>query len=158
MERFILEIDCWMYDGLEEYLLSLPGVLKVVISDSMNFFVDVKYNSSITSSKLLKLEICFYLGILRMPSIISFQKIFKEKTDEYDIVIDDLCCKFCLRGMIEELFEIEGIESVTSNFHENHDYQKNVIIEVHYNPKIIEESEIRKLEIKFNEQQMERRN
>ena len=59
MDRFMIEIDCWMYDGLEEYLLSLPGVLEVAISDSRNFIIDVKYNSNIMKMKVLKLEILF---------------------------------------------------------------------------------------------------
>lgn len=152
MKEFMLEIDCWMYDGLEEYLLSLPGVLEVSISDSINFFVYIKYDSIVTNYKILKLEICFWLGILKYPSIVSFNKYSKFKTTQYDIIIKDLCCEICFRGMIEELFEIEGIEKAVSNFDENKNFKENVIITIDYNPELIKEAEIKKLELQFNEQ------
>lgn len=149
MDRLLLEIDCFWYDGLEEYLLSLSGILEVSILNSMNVIVDVKYDSNMIALSVLKLEILFYLGILKIPSIISFDKYSKVPTDKYNIVMKDVCCEFCFRGMIEELFDINGIESITSDFNE-YNHRENVIIEVHYNPKIISELEIKKLELQFN--------
>ena len=36
MNRLTLELDCFMYDGLEEYLLELSGVIEITISNLNN--------------------------------------------------------------------------------------------------------------------------
>ncbi len=156
MDRFMIEIDCWMYDGLEEYLLSLPGILEVSISDSRNFIIDVKYNSDIMKMKVLKLEILFFLGILKLPTIISFHKYPKMKTSRYDMVISDLCCEFCFCGMMEDLLDMDGIEKVTSDFDEKNRHKEQMMMKVDYNPKLIKEAELKQLELKFNGQSIKK--
>lgn len=85
-----------------------------------------------------------------MPCLVSFDKHATYKTKSYDILIEDLCCEFCFRGFIDDLFMTNGIEKVESNFKEIYPDKENLIISICYNPELINEEEIKKLEIKFN--------
>ncbi len=149
MNRLTLELDCFMYDGLEEYLLELSGVIEITISNLNNLVIDVRYDSTLISFQILKLEILFYLGQLKVPSIVSFNKHSKVNTKQYNIVTKDLCCEFCFRGMIDDLINIDGIEKVTSDFDENAYYNKEVMVTINYNPRLVKEEELKELELKI---------
>lgn len=73
----------------------------------MNDEIYVEYYSSVISLKLLKMEILLYLDIGKVPSIIAFDKHDVSNLNKYTIVIKDLCCEYCLKGMIENLFLIQ---------------------------------------------------
>ena len=60
---------------------------------------------------------------------------------------DKICCEYCFKGAIDDLFNIEGIEEVNSNYLEK---KENIIIDIKYNPNIISEEEMRKKELKLN--------
>ena len=114
-----------------------------------NLVIDVRYDSTLISFQILKLEILFYLGQLKVPSIVSFNKHSKVNTKQYNIVTKDLCCEFCFRGMIDDLINIDGIEKVTSDFDENAYYNKEVMVTINYNPRLVKEEELKELELKI---------
>ena len=58
----------------------------------------------------------------------------KFKTSNYTIIRDDLCCEYCYKGAIEDLFEIEGIEIVKGNFDEDYLRREKIIINIKYDP------------------------
>ena len=75
MQKLTLKLDCSvLYDeNLNKYLTSLKGVNLVKI-DKNNFDIYIEYNSNIISLKILKYEILYCLNLLRIPSIIGFDK------------------------------------------------------------------------------------
>ena len=138
--------DAWISTPLEEYISSLKGVLQVSIkSDKEEIYI--KYNPQLISIKILKLEILAFMNI-KTPSIIAFNKHSKSNTTETIITIKDLCCEYCLKSMIEELFDIDGIESTYSDFDFHN--KKNVLINITYNNNLITKEQITNIETKFN--------
>lgn len=151
VNELALELESWSHKELKDYLLSLTGVFEVKINNAENLFINLKYDSKLTNAEILKMEVFLFLDLSNKPALISFHKYSNNKTEKYDLIIKDLCCEFCLRGMIDDLFMIEGIEKVESNFKDElcHSHE-NVLISVKYNPKLISKEELKKIELKFN--------
>ena len=149
MDKLTLKIEYsdFLNDDIVNYLTSLKGVKLVTIKNDENE-IYVEYDSSIISLKLLKMEILLYLDIAKVPSIVAFDKHLKNDIKEEYIIIKDLCCEYCLNGMIDDLLEIDGIISAYSDFDYNNKYDVNIFIT--YDEKIINKKKILELEEKFN--------
>ena len=80
--------------------------------------------------------------------IVAFNKNFKNGIRKDCILIKDLCCEYCLNGMIEELLEIDGIESAYTDFDYNNKFNVNIFIT--YNDEIIGKEKINELKEQFN--------
>ncbi len=147
MQKITLKLDCWLNDELKNYLMELNGISKVTI-DKDKDVIDIAYDSTLTNVFIIKNEIEIFLKIEKTPSFVMFDKHSKEITKNYEILIKDLCCEYCLKGFIEELLLKDGIEKVSSDF----DYinLNNVKININYNDKILSEKDILQLESKFN--------
>lgn len=144
MNRIIIEFDTFLDKGLLEYLKTIDGIencdinegkISIVYKDNMSLFVIVK-------------EICLYLDILRRPSILSFDKHLTNKLEEFKLVINDLCCEFCLMHDIEELLYVDGINSAYTDY--DFDDKNNVVIYITYDSSIISKEELDKLSEEFN--------
>ena len=96
------------------------------------------------------MEITLFLNIVKIPSLLSFDKYPKFETCNYTIIRDDLCCEYCYKGAIEDLFEIEGIETVKGNFNEDYLFKKKIIINIKYDPNLINTEEMKQIELKLN--------
>ncbi len=97
------------------------------------------------------MEITLFLNIAKIPSILSFDKYLKFKTVNYMITRDDICCEWCYKGAIEDLFEIEGIEIVNGNFNEDDfENREKIIISIKYNPNLISIDEMKQIELELN--------
>ena len=97
------------------------------------------------------MEILLFLDILNRPSILAFDKHPDIKTSVYKIIRDDICCDYCLKGAIEDLFGIEGIEKVESNFsEENYIKHEPIVININYNSDLIIYDDIKQIELKLN--------
>ena len=148
MQKLTLKLDCsvFYWKDLIIYLPSLKGVILVKI-DKNNSNIYVEYDSNVISLKVLKYEILYCLNLLKTPSIIGFDKhstcMISKK-----IVIKDLCCEYCLKGMIEELLEINGIESVWTDFNYINKYDVNIYVT--YNEDKISLEKINEIEEEFN--------
>ena len=142
-----IEYSDFLNKDLVNYLLSLQGVTNANLNIDNNV-ISVEYDSSIISLKVLKTEILLYLDIVKIPSIISFDKHSKNNIKKDVIVIKDLCCEYCLKGMIDDLFNIDGIESAYSDFDYVNKYNLNIFIT--YNEKLINKKKILELEDQFN--------
>lgn len=136
----------YLNDDLNNYLMILRGVTYSKV-DTNNNEMYVEYDSEIIPLKLLKMEILLYLDIMNIPSVISFDKHIKN-TKEDIIIIKDLCCEYCLKGMIEDLLEIEGIESAYTYFDYNDEIDVKIFIT--YDDKVIDKNKIKEIENKFN--------
>lgn len=155
MDELTIVIDAWGHKELKEYLMSLNGILDVRIKDDEQLEVYLKYDSNLITPKIIKMEILLFLNIAKIPSILSFDKYPKFKTSNYTIIRDDLCCEFCFKGAIDDLFEIEGIEKVESNFNEDYlfkkyDEREKITINIKYNPNLISSEELKQIEIALN--------
>ena len=138
--------NVWVSEPIKEYLSSLKGVLQVDIkSDKEEIYI--KYDLNLTSIKILKLEMLTFMNI-DIPSIIAFNKHSKTDTTKTTITIKDLCCEYCLKGMIEELLDMEGIKSTYSDFNFNN--KDNITINITYDNKLITKEQINNIETKFN--------
>lgn len=132
--------------------MSLNGILDVIIKNGEQLEIYVKYNSNLITSKIIKLEILLFLNILKTPSILAFDKHSTMELAEYKIIRNGICCEYCLKGAIEDLFEIDGIEKVESNFNKEkiYDERDNVIISIKYNSGLISMDDMRQIELKLN--------
>lgn len=156
MNELTIVIDHLGDDELKDYLMSLKGILQVIVKKDERLKIYIKYNSDLITLKIIKMEILLFLDIIKIPSIIAFDKHTTVKTSDYEISRCDICCEYCLKGAIEELFEIAGIEKVETNFYKNNYYQKkkderdNVLINIKYNPTLISNHEMEQIELKLN--------
>ena len=101
------------------------------------------------------MEILLFLNVVKIPSLLSFNKYPEFKTLNYTIVRDDLCCEYCFKGAIDDLFEIEGIEQVESNFNEdylsqNYEDREKIKINIKYNPNLIDSDTMKQIELNLN--------
>lgn len=149
MQKLTLKLDCSVFydEDLNKYLTSLKGVNLVKI-DKNNFAIYIEYNSNIISLKILKYEILYCLNLLRIPSIIGFDKHSTCMISKKKIVIKDLCCEYCLKGMMEDLLEIEGITSAYTDF--DYTNKKGVNIYITYDENLITNNSLEEIERKFN--------
>lgn len=153
MAELTIVIDDWGHKELKEYLMTLNGILDVKIKNDEQLNVYLKYNSNLITPKIIKMEIMLFLDMMKTPSMLSFDKYTKFKTSNYTIIRDDLCCEYCFKGAIEDLFEIEGIEKVQSNFNEDYFFKKGeekITINIKYNPDLIRKEEMKQIELKLN--------
>lgn len=156
MNELTIIIDYWENKELKDYLMSLKGILDVIIKDEEQLKLYIKYNPNLITLKIIKMEILLFLDILKTPSILSFDKHSTIKTINYKINKYDICCEYCFKNSIEDLFEIEGIEKVESNFDKEKYYQKkynerdNVIINISYNPQLISKDDMEQIELRLN--------
>ena len=156
MSELTIIIDNWGHKELKEYLMSLNGILDVIIKNEEQLEIHIKYNSNLITPKIIRLEILLFLDILKIPSILAFDKHPTIETSEYKIIRNDICCEYCFKGAIDDLFEIDGIEKVESNFNEENYYQKNyderdnVIISIKYNSDLISIDDMMQIELKLN--------
>ena len=147
MDKITLKIEnsnCWNND-LVNYLMSLDGV-KDVKEDSLKEEVYVEYDSLVIPMKILKTHIIIYLNVSNLPSIAAFDKHIDNSIND-TIVIDNLCCEYCLHGAIEELLDTLGIISAYSDF--DYHNKKNVNIFITYDDKIIGKDKINELKEKY---------
>lgn len=162
MPEITIIIDNWGHEELKEYLMSLKGILDVEIKNveheiksDEQLDIYLKYDSSLITPKIIKMEITLLLTITKIPSILSFDKYPKFKTSNYTIIRDDLCCEYCYKGAIEDLFEIEGIETVKGNFNADYLFKKyeereKITINIEYNPNLLKAEDMKQIELKLN--------
>lgn len=151
MNNLTLEIDAWDHEELKDYLLSINGIDKVEINEKENILINITYNHNKINMEILRMEIELFLNLNKIPYLLSFDKHTQEKTKEYNITVNNLCCEYCLKGMIKELFLTKGIEKSFSDFYKSINENNNkVIITTFYNPKIISKLQMKQIEQQFN--------
>lgn len=131
---------------LEDYIQLLNGVEEVKTNSDKDE-IYIKYNSNSISIKLLIMEVKLFLSLTNTPSIISFDKHSKQDTIKTTLNIGDGCCEYCVKGFIEKLILIDGIEQANADC-EDYDFF-NVSIEITYNKNIFDDSTINDLAKKY---------
>lgn len=155
MRKLTVLIDAWGHNELKNYLLSLKGIIDVSINIDKDLEITIWYDSNLISSKIINLEIFAFLKILKTPSLLSFDKHSDQKLSTYKIIREEICCEYCFKSTVEDLFNISGIEKVESNFINSYyrnelDGEKTIIIDIYYNENIIHYDEIKKNELNLN--------
>ena len=144
MNKITIELDTILDKGLLEYLKTIDGIENCDINEGK---ISIVYKDNISLFVIVK-EICLYLDILKIPSILSFDKYLPNNLKEYQILINDLCCEYCLMSDIEELLYINGINSAYSDY--DFKDKNNVAIYITYDSSIISKEELDKLNKEFN--------
>ena len=151
MAKLTLKLDYLIDSELNDYLKEQKGIIATK-SFNKDFVgtITIEYNSNLTNVEIITDEILLFLNLTTTPVITYFDK-HQNKEQKYDIVIKDLCCGYCLKGMIKELLFIKGINFVQPKFNFDKEIPKNnVIITIYYDSKIITKEEIKRIEEKFN--------
>ena len=142
-----LDYEYLLNEEFITYILSQNGVLEVKI-DKENDEIYLKYDAKIISLEGLNYEINFFLDILNIPSLLSFDKHSINKTTKYIMKIEDICCEYCLKGMIAELLETKGIEKINTNYNE-YDQWEDILFYIEYDETLISKDAILELEKKI---------
>ena len=111
----ILVLDDLISLELKEYLLTQDGINDVECNDN-SFLTEVKidYNELITPEIIFK-----YIKLFQNKKysiLVEFDKGIKGKFNTLKYIVDDMCCEYCYKGFVEDLFENENIKSIKSNF------------------------------------------
>ena len=152
MSKLTIVIDNLGHKELRNYLMSLKGIFNVKIKNIKYLEIYLEYDSNLITPSIIKMEILLFLDIFKTPSILSFNKYPKFKTFNYTIIRDDICCEYCLKGAINDLFEIEGIESAKSNFDKAYFSipREKIMVNIKYNPNLIDNNKIKQIESELN--------
>ncbi len=124
-----LYIDDWVSEELREYLLNQEGIIDVIFNKE-NYLIelDIKFNENTNPNIILK-HIELYQN--RKYSILfEFDKgtVGNFKTLKY--TIEDMCCEYCYKSLVTDLFDNEYVKSVKSNFNsKKFDFNIEFIIE-----------------------------
>lgn len=146
MQKITFVIDVWLKNDLKEYLLSLKGVLNANV-DFENDKIDVQYDEKIINSYMLKEETNLFLN-RQYPSIIRFDKYCKN-TKQLDVA-SDICCENCYLNLIDELYDIDGISKVSSDFEFVSSPHWDTNFSIEYDEKKIDEKKIISIIGKYN--------
>lgn len=142
MKKIELEIkDC--RNRLEEYLLSIDGIMDVKIENKeYNFFVTITYDETKMFVERIEKEIKLYIDRINEPIVVSFNK-FEDNDVIKEINIEDACCEYCMEGNIENLLQLDGIGSFSYNQDTNY---FNVSAKLGYNPNKISKEKLKEIE------------
>ncbi len=142
MKEIELEINDYR-NRLEEYLLSIDGILDVKIKNKeYNFFVTITYDETKMFIERIEKEIKLYIDRLNEPIVVSFNK-FEDNETIKEIVIEDVCCEYCMEGSVEKLLQIDGIGSFS--FDQDTNYL-NIPAKLGYNPDKISKEKLKEIE------------
>ena len=111
--KFVL--DDLISKKLKDYLLLQDGINNIEISNN-NFLtiLNIEHNEKITPEIVLKLIELVQEN--KYPILYEFDKGTKGNFKTLKYTIDDMCCEYCYRGLIMDLFENEKVKSIKSNF------------------------------------------
>ena len=141
MKHLTLNLECWIDMEVLEYLMQLDGVSKALVNEDKDT-LDVYYDESIMPLKILIMEIELFLNHEKVPFIIGFNKHSDSILNERVVIVDDVCCEYCVMGNIYDLLLMKGIEEVNTDY----DFKKwkDVKINIKYDKNIISEDEVNK--------------
>lgn len=110
-----LVLDDGVSNKLKEYLLTQEGIIDVKIGEK-NFFtiLDIKYNEETTPNIIMK-----YIELFQKNKYSILYEFDKGTTGNFKTlkyVVDDLCCEYCYRNFIMDLYDNKQIKSVKSNY------------------------------------------
>ena len=110
-----LILNDFVSDELSDYLLSQKGILNVNIDNSgFLSFVTIQYDKEVTPLMIMK-----YIELFQAKEysiLFGFDKNYCGSFGLLKYIIKDMCCEYCYRGFVRDLFYNDKIKSVRSNF------------------------------------------
>ena len=142
-----LIIDDLVNEELKEYLLTQDGIDSVVI-DKEKYLItlNIEHNKKTTPEIIMK-----YIELFQKNKYSILFEFDKGTTGNFKVlkyIIDDMCCEYCYRGLVMDLFENKKIKSVKSNFNNSAVFDIKFIIE--YDKEYKEEELIKYIKDKNN--------
>ena len=143
-----IKLDGIVNPELREFLLSQEGITDVEI-DYDNYFIklNIKLNEKTTPNIVMKYIELFEKS--KYSNLVEFNKNFNNKSKTLKYVIDDMCCEFCYKDLVMELFKNDKIKSVKSNY----DFNKsayNIEFIIEYDEDYNETELIKYIKEKYN--------
>lgn len=143
-----IKLDGIVSPELREFLLSQEGITDVEI-DYDNYFIklNIKLNEKTTPNIVMKYIELFEKN--KYSNLVEFNKDFNNKSKTLKYKIDDMCCEFCYKDLVMELFKNDKIKSVKSNY----DFNKsayNIEFIIEYDENYNEKELIKYIKEKYN--------
>ncbi len=143
-----LILDDLVNEELKEYLLMQDGIVGVEINnEDFLTILNIEYNKKTTPEIIMKFIELFQKN--KYSILFEFDKGTIGNFRVLKYTIDDMCCEYCYKGLVMDLFENKKIKSVKSNF----DFNKSAFdIEfiIEYDKEYREEELIKYLKDKSN--------
>ena len=110
-----LIVDDLLNSELKDYLLTKDGICDVKI-DNNNFLseIDITFNDKTTPIIIMNYIELFQE--IKNPIIVEFDKEYKGNFKSLKYVVEDMCCEYCYKNFVRQLFDNKLINSVKSNF------------------------------------------
>lgn len=124
-----------------DYFLSLKGIKDINYKNDDYLEITIQYTDDISLERI-KLELELYFNVLKIPEMLSFDKHIKKDLKKEQIVIKDMCCEYCIKGTIEDLFDTNGIVSAYTNYDPLVDSCYDITFYITYDDTIITQEEI----------------
>lgn len=141
MKHLTLNLECWIDMEVLEYLMQLDGVDKALVNEDKDT-LDIYYDDKIIPLKILVMEVELFLKIDKLPSIIGFDKHSDKELVKKNVVVEDICCEYCVMGNIYDLLLMKGIEKVSTDY--NFEKWENVNFFIEYDKDLISEEDVNK--------------
>lgn len=133
-------LDDFVNKELIKYLKTQEGILDVKLNEIDTYIeVNVNHNEKITPYIIMK-HIDLFLEST-YPSIIQFNKELNVKTKHMHYEAGDMCCEYCYKGFIKEMFDNNKIISIKSNY-DIYNPAIDIKFEIEYDEKYSEEEVI----------------
>ena len=130
-------------NDFSDYFLSLKGIKDINYKNDDYLEITIQYTDDISLERI-KLELELYFNVLKIPEMLSFDKHIKKDLKKEQIVIKDMCCEYCIKGTIEDLFDTNGIASAYTNY-DQIEFFCDIIFYITYDDTIISIEEINKI-------------
>lgn len=143
-----IKLDSTVNPELKDFLLSQEGIINVEINYD-NYFIklNIKLNEKTNPSIVMK-----YIELFekyKYSNLVEFNKEDNKKSKILKYIIDDMCCEFCYKDLVMELFKNDKIKSVKSNFDLNKP-TVNIEFIIEYYDNYSEEELIKYIKEKYN--------
>ena len=143
-----LVLDDSISEELKEYLLTQEGIIDIKMTEKDYLTkLDIKHDDKITPDIIMKHIELFQKN--KYSILLEFANGTKGNYKTLKYIIDDMCCDYCYRGLVMDLFENIRVKSVKSNF----DHKKraiNIEFTIEYDEEYTEEELIDYIKEKYN--------
>jgi len=113
-----LLIDDSLDDEIKDFLLSLDGVVKVDLNrEDYISRLNIDFNNKTNHIIIMKFIELFQK--YNYSQLLEFDKGYGGNYKVLKYTINDMCCEYCYKGLVMDLFENNMIKSVKSNFEFN---------------------------------------
>lgn len=143
-----LVLDHFTTIELKEFLLTQEGITKVDLRENkMLTVLDIKYNEKVTPYIIMK-----YIELFQNTKNSILFEFDKETKGNYKVLkytVSDMCCEYCYKNLIMDLFEMQEVKSAKSNY-DNDKSTFNIEFIIEIDEKYPQEKIIKYIEENYN--------